>query len=210
MPPRSIKPGCRVSAIPSRARADIPVVMNDAAAPPTLLYGRVKEHAPPPYRSWIVVWEVDSKETTVSAQALTPLDDPVVLPNPDEIKQSEGREGPPRRAAAPRYLLEEDDSDEDESEWEDPPDEEPEEKKVEGKVPDPPLRPHGFQWAPVDGIKQDERERLHIPKKHSCMSISLTPRRLMFTIIVVKESLLSNEICRLKIGRRDSSQRSWE
>jgi len=91
MPPRSIKPGCRVSAIPSRARADIPVVMNDAAAPPTLLYGRVKEHAPPPYRSWIVVWEVDSKETTVSAQALTPLDDPVVLPNSDEIKQSEGR-----------------------------------------------------------------------------------------------------------------------
>ena len=36
MPQRSIKPGCRVSAIPSRARADIPMTSNAAGAPPSL------------------------------------------------------------------------------------------------------------------------------------------------------------------------------
>ena len=139
MPRRSIKPGSRVSAIHSYARADIPVLPVVEGSPPALLFGRVKGHAPPPSRSWVVVWEIDSKETTIAAQRLTLVDGPIVPINADDIKEIAAPEAPLRRAAAPRYLIEDIGSDEDESEWEEYEEEEVEEKKEEAKLPDDPL-----------------------------------------------------------------------
>ncbi len=165
MASRSIKPGVRVSAITSLTRDDIVIPPQPEGSPDHISYGIAKAHAPPPLRAWVVIWEVDGKETTVPTLRLT-VTNPLDRPNdPDEIIEIVVPEVRPSRRAAPRYVLDEIDSDADLSEWEEP----PREARQDAKAASPPPAPLPPEWTLVDSavrtLIDPRKSHVGIPSK---------------------------------------------